>query len=317
MGKNKGEITELLAAFDLILDGKKVVIFGNRLKLEYKNDFIYKCFDLKKNIKIKEVNITDIKKLRDELIKEMLVAKNINGSYKYKTLEKITNLLNVKENQLSAPSLYPVDITADSENYTVKSQLGSCPSAYNYSKMTAHLYETTLKPNEINKYLKFKDENSFTKMLSLLYIEGKIVENSFLYDDAWYCEFLEKIDKNLPNILAKISFLNVIKKSSHIEDILTKKEMKSFNKFAKFICNGLTLRNMKTFLPQKMKEIYYDKNLNRTIKDTNSDEYIKEFISSLRIDRGASKRTGIGQFEIIDEKVYLRDDLYLRINKSA
>ena len=317
MGKNKGEITELLAAFDLILDGKKVIIFGNRLKIEYKNDFVYKCFDLKKNIKIKEVNITDIKKLRDELIKEMLVTKNINGSYKYKTLEKITNLLNVKENQLSAPSLYPVDITAESENYTVKSQLGSCPSAYNYSKMTAHLYETTLKPNEINKYLKFKDENSFTKMLSLLYIEGKIVENSFLYNDAWYCEFLEKIDKNLPNILAKISFLNVIKKSSHIEDILTKKEMKGFNKFAKFICNGLTLRNMKTFLPQKMKEIYYDKNLNRAIKDTNSAEYIKEFVSSLRIDRGASKRTGIGQFEIIDEKVYLRDDLYLRINKSA
>ena len=322
-GSNKGEITETLSVLEFMKKKKKDIIFGNRLGGKLKDDDTYDIYKINpKTIRFKaNVSAKEIDKLYDELKNEILTSKNENGSYEYKTLNKIIKLFNVGKNHLFAPKKYNIDIIADGINYSIKSKIGARPAIFNYSVYTKFAYKIiNLSEKKIKEYKRKIEceEISANDALKELIDNGniEIVPDNYIYIDGKgkkpFYEFLLKIDKNLPKIFMKVMYNKTKLCTMSLSSLLNEDDTKVFKKFVKLLGQGLTVGVFRTFEIVEMKEIHYDKKLNSIIKDCDAN-YADDTFPLLVADRGSSDRINFGEIYKKDDEWYFVDDMHLRL----
>lgn len=322
-GSNKGEITETLSVLEFMKKRKKEIIFGNRLGGKLKDDDTYDIYKInQKTIRFKaNVSAKEIDKLYDELKNEILITKNENGSYEYKTLNKIIKLFNVKKNHLFAPRKYNIDIIADGINYSIKSKVGARPAIFNYSPYTKFAYKIiNLSEKKIKEYKRkiANKEVSENDVLKEMINNGniEIVPDNYIYIDKNgkkpFYEFLLKIDKDLPEIFMRVMYNKTKFETMFLSTLLNKNETKIFKKFVKLLGQGLTVGVFRTFEIVEMKEIHYDKKLNSIIRDCDAN-YADDTFPLLVVDRGSSDRIGFGEIYEKDGQWYFVDDMHLRL----
>lgn len=316
-GKNKGEASEIYANLIFITELKvDEIYFGNRIRMVLQDDDSYNLYNINTGIVVKNIKIIDLSKIRDELKKEILESLNNKGSYHYKSIDKLMNILNCTKEDLTAPNHITVDTIAEFKNYSIKSSVGSYPAIFNYSQSTTHIYkikdtdEFSEKMHEYKRKIKEKKMSKNDVLRELIQNDMIDLDGSKFVNKDFY-NFLFNIDSSLPKIVMKLMYNKTKFKKTKLLDLLEDDDIKIFKKFLLLCTQGLVVGNFTTFKPIELYEFKLDKDLNYTI--TKYDEkYVDKMVCNIVVDRGSSSRTKFGEIKYHDGYWWFTDDIYLR-----
>lgn len=294
-GKNKGEIGETYVAICEVLDDEScnTAEFGNGIKIEKENGKLI-CNG-------KEISFDRLDSIRNKL-KEEMNLKTKNGVVDTVAMNELKELLG---RTVSAPS-GKEDLAINGQVRSIKTLKGSAPDhlcykKYNYIKFKIHCTAA--------QYEKYQKDLKSTNKKTLELAHNPLKYFNELGDKIDYIgpctektrKELEQIDKKLPAILGKIVLISRTTSKSTLSDILTKEEIKIFNKFNSCLEKGYNISDKYEFDIEKFKHlkaipmIFLNQNLE--IKMCNSLSEMTDICDVIYSDKFAFSKRATGEIE--------------------
>ncbi|WP_299678655.1 HpaII family restriction endonuclease [uncultured Tenacibaculum sp.] len=250
MKGNKGEWSELYTFFKLLGDGKlfsadenlkktksfvelkSIIRRDNEQDLNFRiNNQTINIIDFKNNQIISSFNVVDAKKIADDLAKEIKkgkisIPKQLIDSIQKHSINKVTNKSQGK-GDINLVIYDPIHGITSSQEFSIKSFLGSTPTLFNANKTTNITYKITDKNNNPVSKVDLTTVNSIGNPHKYIKRISKISElgydiNFHSYDDDTFKLNLQVIDSDLPQIIAHIVKDKFVSSKIKFTDIISK-----------------------------------------------------------------------------------------------
>ena len=304
-GKNKGEISELLALPLAIRKSKEKVVLANT--------YIFEKID-EENFKFRNkiFKIFEFEKYCDKVIATTKKDKGEKGVIKNLSAYKdALDYLGIKKGEtLKADSSKNFDIKIDDENGHIKSYLGKPPAFLGYSKKTMIFHEI-----ESNKTI--QNGQTLKKIIS---DNGIKIKSSKIINEKFE-KTLKKINRDLPDIYIKLDKELASKKtSSEFYKSLTVKEKRAILDFCKACYSGFAPKTCETFEPNNNNHFIIE--ISKSGKANYSkinDEYFENLFLNDRIFLDAPSKSKVEGSRTInkkDGKLFYTEAPYIRTKEK-